>query len=140
MRRGVTLVVAALLSLPSAVQCHPRSQLQDGMPATESADFALAGMRAELEPAYRKRGLGLDFEGTKPNRHFYMWSVIPTWGQGVYHFAVDRRTGDVWAYFGCKRLRSRQLASLQAKFRRRFHVTARQVRRIEREGFPGSAC
>jgi hypothetical protein len=84
--------------------------------------------------------LGLDFEGAKPNPHFYAWDVIPTWTDGLEYFAVDRRTGDVWAYFGCERVRSEELANLQARFRRRFDVPAWRVRQIEREGFPGEYC
>jgi hypothetical protein len=114
---------------------HSGSQPLDRLTGKESADFALAAERAELEPRYRKRGLGLDFEGTKPNPHFYTWTVIPTWGEGFVYFAVDRRTGDVWAYLDCKLVRSRELATLQERFRRRFDVPAWQVRQIEREGF-----
>ena len=143
MRRDVKIVVAGLVLLPgtlAASASHSRAQLPDNLPARESGDFALAAERALLEPAYRHRGLGLDFEGELPNSHFYQWSVIPSWGQGVEHYAVDRRTGDVWANLGCERVRSRELAALQARFRRRFHVSASQVREIEREGFPGTGC
>jgi hypothetical protein len=115
------------------------SSLPDRLQRRGSADFALAGERAELEPSYRMRGLGLDFEGTKPNSHFYTWDVIPSWGEGIDYFAVDRRTGDVWAYLGCRLLRSRELTILQTRFRQRFDVSAWQVRMIEKEGFPG-AC
>jgi hypothetical protein len=148
MRQGVKVVgnaalIAELVLLPRpviALQSDLPTQLPDRLPRKESAEFALAAERATLEPAYRKRGLGLDFEGVKPNHHFYTWTVVPTWGQGVVYFAVDRRTGDVWAYLGCERVRSRELAALQAKFRRRFNVSAWQVRNIEQEGFPGPDC
>jgi hypothetical protein len=144
MWQGLKAFVAGSMILPSALlpaHANSRPRLQDRLPAAESADFALAGMRAMLEPAYRKRPLGLDFGGTeRRNAHFYFWMIIPTWGQGLDYFAVDRRTGDVWAYFGCKRLQSRDLAALQAKFRRRFDVSASEVRQVEREGFPGPPC
>jgi hypothetical protein len=90
--------------------------------------------------ALRQQNLGLDFEGAKPTPHFYTWTIVPTWGQGVVYFGVDRRTGDVWAYLGCERVRSGELAALQAKFRRRFNVPAWQVREIERDGFPDANC
>ena len=51
-----------------------------------------------MEPRYRKRGLGLDFEGATPNSHFYTWAVIPTWGEGSDSHIVDRRTGDGAVY------------------------------------------
>lgn len=143
MRKGVKIVVAGLALLPGALAAsgsHSRARLPDNLPARESGDFALAAERALLEPAYRHRGLGLDFEGEHPSPHFYQWSVIRSWGQGIEHHAVDRRTGDVWANLGCERVRSRELAALQARFRRRFHVPASQVRKIEREGFPASGC
>ena len=107
---------------------------------SDSAAFALAAERAELEPAYRIRGLGLDFEGEKPNSHFYTWAVVPSWGQGSTHFAVDHRTGDVWAYLGCKRVQSRELAFLQAKFRHRAKLPPADVAMIRREGFPDPDC
>ena len=134
-------VIAGLLLLPmplAAAESRSDPQVPDRLTVKESADFALAAERAELDPAYRKRGLGLDFEGAKPTPHFYSWNVIPTWGQGFVYFAVDRRTGDVWAYLGCQRVRSRELGALQAKFRQRFDVTAEQVREIERGGAPTS--
>ena len=140
---GVAAIVVELALLPArprAMDSHSPSPVPDRLPRIESADFALAAERAELEPAYRRRGLGLDFEGAKPSSHFYTWTVIPTWGQGVVFFAVDRRTGDVWAYLGCERVRSPKLAALQARFRRRFKVAAWQVLRIEREGFPDPDC
>src|ERR1700710_891703 len=108
MRQGAKIVVAGLVLFPSsltALESHSRSQLPDRLPRIESANFAFAAMRAELEPAYRKRGLGLDFEGAIWNRHFYSWMVVPTWGQGLDYFEVDRRTGDVWADSGCERVR-----------------------------------
>ncbi len=136
-------IVTGLLLFPTsstALESHSRAQLPNRLTRMESADFALAAERAELEPTFRKRGLGLDFEGEKPTRHFYAWTVIPTWGQGVVHFSVDRRTGDVWAYLGCERVRSRELGALQARFRRRFNVGAWQVQKIERVGFPDPNC
>lgn len=130
------LALAAALALASG-----RAQLPDRLPKAASADFAIAGDRAQLEPAYRKRALGLDFEGTKPNSHFYDWSVIPSWGQGVTFYFVDRRTGDVWGgYVLCKPIHSPQLSSMQARFRRRYHISAGTVRRIEREGSPDEDC
>ena len=118
------------------------SQLPDRLQRVESADFARAAARAEMEPRYRKRGLGFDFEGATPGPHFYTWTIIPTWGQGVIYYAVDRRTGEVWPYFGCKRIQSPELAALQARFRRHFKVPAWRVRQIEREGNPnvGADC
>ncbi len=130
----------AILAAAVSLTGHSESQLPDRLPRIASADFALAAERAELEPRYRERGLGLDFEGARPNPHFYTWTVVPTWGQGAVFFAVDRRTGDVWAYLGCKLVRSRELASLQARFRSRFDVPAWRVRQIEKEGYPGEAC
>src|SRR5258706_15984406 len=129
-----------ILAAAAGLTSHSGSQLPDRLQAKESADFARAAERAELEPRYRKRGLGLDFESGRPKPHFYTWTVIPSWGQGVDYFAVDRRTGDVWAYLGCELVRSRELASLQARFRRRFDVPPWRVRQIEKEGFPGEAC
>jgi hypothetical protein len=116
------------------------SQLPEKLQAKESADSALAAERAEMEPRYRKRGLGLDFEGATPNSHFYTWDVIPTWGEGIDYFIVDRRTGDVWSAFDCKLAHSQELAHLQARFRRRFGVPAWRVRKIESEGYPGLGC
>jgi hypothetical protein len=142
MRKGMTAMVAglALLAGTVAARSRPRAAPPDRLSAAISQDFADAAMRAQLEPSYRKRGLGFDFQDRRPNRHFHSWMVIPTWGQGVHYFSVDRRTGDVWADASCELVRSPKLASLQAKFRRRFRVTASQVQQLERQGFPGPAC
>ena len=133
--RSVLLVV--LIAASAALAGTP---LPDRLSREESADFALAGARAQLEPSYRKRALGLDFEGERPNSHFYTWSVIPTWGQGVSFYSVDRRTGDVWPALGCELIHSRELAALQARFRQRFNISKRLVRRIESEGDPNVGC
>jgi hypothetical protein len=122
---------------PESVAARARYELADSLPQKQSAEFALAAQRAMLDPGYRKRELGLDYDGAKPNSHFYSWMVVPTWGQGVAFFSVDRRTADVWAHLGCRRVQSPELAALQTNFRRRFKVSAAQVRAIEREGFPG---
>lgn len=136
---GVT-AIALFTAASEARSSLSGSKLPDKLPSKESADFALAAERAELEPSYRMRGLGLDFEGAKPNPHFYTWMVVPSWGQGVVFFAVDSRTGDVWAYLGCQLVRSQELATLQARFRQRFGVPAWRVRQIERGGFPDEDC
>jgi hypothetical protein len=136
---GVT-TIALLTAARGVGSSHSGSQLPDRLQRTESTDFVLAAERAELEPGYRKRGLGLDFGGTKPNSHFYTWTVIPSWGEGVVYFAVDRRTGDVWAYLGCELVQSPELATLQTRFMRRFEVPAWRVRQTEKEGFPGEDC
>lgn len=133
---GVTAIVL-ITAVHAASTSHSGSLLPDRLPSRESADFALAGERAELEPSYRKRGLGLDFEGAEPNSHFYTWTVVPSWGEGVVFFAIDRRTGDVWRPMGCGLVRSKELSTLQAHFRRRFGVPAWRVRQIEKQGFPG---
>jgi len=114
-------------------------QLADRLDRQESGDFVLAAMRAELEPSYRKRGLGLDYEGTEIP-HFYSWAVVPSWGQGVDYFVVDRRTGDVWADLGCRLIRSKELTALQKRFRRRFRVPTAEVQRIETAGSPAIGC
>ncbi len=116
-------------------------QLPDRLPRTESADFAIAAERAQLEPSYRKRPLGLDFNGTSPNPHVYLWTVVPTWGEGFVHFYVDRRTGTVWGGYGdCGPVHSPELAALQTRFRHRFHVSQSMVRQIERTGDPREEC
>lgn len=64
MMLGVRSAVAGLVLLPGsllALERHSRFELPDRLPRVGSADFVLAAMRAQLEPAYRKRGLGLDF-------------------------------------------------------------------------------
>jgi hypothetical protein len=145
-RFSAVLTAAVIAFQSSEVLAHDAgpspsgSQLPEKLEAKESADFALAAERAELEPRYRKRGLGLDFEGATPNSHFYTWAVIPTWGEGIDYYIVDRRTGDVWSAFDCKLAHSQELANLQARFRRRFSVPAWRVREIEREGYPGLGC
>ena len=124
----------------SALALAVTAALADSLPKGQSANFALAAERAQMEPRYRKIGLGLDFEGVTPNRHFYTWIVVPSVGEGVDYLAVDRRTGDVWAYLACKRLRSPELAALQARFRRRYHVPESLVRQIEKAGSPTTGC
>jgi hypothetical protein len=116
------------------------AELSDRLPRNESADFAVAAHRAVLEPSYRNRKLGWDFEGEKPNAHFYTWTIVPSWGQGVSFYSVDRRTGDVWAALGCGLIQSPEIAALQANFRRRFGITKGQVQRIERQGNPNTGC
>ena len=129
-----------ILALTGSLARHAEPQLTDGLSAVESANFVKAAYRAELMPSYRKRGLGLDFEGTRLNPHFYSWTVIPTWRQGLAYFAVDRRTGDVWPALGCERARAPELAALQTRFRQRFGVPAWRVRQIEKEGNPDKGC
>ena len=138
--RTLTLMLALLPAALAAADRHSGPQLPDRLSRIDSAALTRAAMRAELQPAYRRRPVALDFEGAQTNPHFHFWTVIPTWGQGVYHFAVDRRTGEVWTYFGCKPARSTELAALQEKFRRRFNISRLQVRKVEREGFPGTPC
>jgi hypothetical protein len=128
------LALAAALTLSA-------SHLPDRLPRVGSADFALAAERSELEPNYRKRPLGLDYNGVATNPHFYFWTVIPTWGQGVDYFYVDRRTGSVWGgYADCRPIHSPHLAALQARFRRKVHIAASEAQRIEREGSPEDEC
>jgi len=128
------LAVAAALALVSV-----EGPLPDRLAREKSADFALAGERAQLDPRYRRRPLGLDYNAAAPD-HFYLWTVIRTWGQGVEYFYIDRRTGTVWGGYSCGPIHSPQLASLQLRFRRRFHIPSSKVREIEREGGPQEEC
>ncbi len=113
----------------------------DRLPGKDSAAFAIAAERAQLEPRYRKRALGLDRNSDAAYPHFYYWTVIPTWGEGFDYFWVDRRTGAVWGgHSACTPLHSPELAALQARFRRRFHVSVSTVRRIDRDGSPKEEC
>jgi hypothetical protein len=75
----VKALVALLLLAPSPLEAlgsHPRPSLPDRLTAVESARSVRAAERALLEPAYRKRGLGLDDWGRKLP-HFDSWGVIP---------------------------------------------------------------
>jgi hypothetical protein len=137
---GSVAAIALLTAATEAASSQSDFQLPDRLSKTESADFALAAERAELEPAYRKRGLGLNFEGAMSDPHFYSWTVIPSWGEGLVYFAIDRRTGDVWAYLGCELVQSQKLALLQESFRHRFNVSVWRVRQIEKRGFPSEDC
>jgi hypothetical protein len=132
--------VLVALTLAARLAGDHGSQLPDRLSAKTSADFALAAMRADLAPRYRTRGLGLDFGGAKPNAHFFTWTVIPTWGEGFDYFIVDRRTGVVWAAFGCRLAKSPELTGMQVRFRRRFGVPAWRVRQVERDGYPQEDC
>jgi hypothetical protein len=140
------LVLAATSAAGSPVAVRgadsPSDRLgTDRLPRRDSAEFALAAARAQLEPNYRKRPLGLDYNGDAGNPHFYFWTIIPTWGQGVVYFYVDRRIGTVWGgYSNCRQIHSPELTALQARFRRRFHVPTSKVRQIEREGSPQEEC
>ncbi len=131
---------AKLMLAASVLLVNSLPQLPDRLPMEDSAAFALAGERAQLLPNYRGRGLGLDFQGTPYNAHFYSWAVVPTWGKGIDYFSVDRRTGDVWADLGCELMRSPKLTALQARFRHQFHIPALLVRQIEKEGSPAIGC
>jgi len=140
---AIVVVATALVLLTAARGSGPpnlQSQLPNLLPMKESADIAAAAYRAELEPSYRKRDLGFDFDGTKPNQHFFTWMIIPTWGQGVSFFGVDRRTADVWDYLGCRLIKSDELTAIQSRFRQRYHIPLWRVRQIEKEGFPGEDC
>ena len=113
----------------------------DMLPRKDSGKLALAADRAQMEPRYRRRPLGLDYNAKAGNSHFDFWTVIPTWGQGVVNFYIDRRTGTVWGgYSDCRPIHSPELTALQTRFRRRFHVPASKVRQIEREGSPQEVC
>jgi hypothetical protein len=116
--------------------------LPDRLPRKASSEFAVAADRAQLERRYRKMGLGLDWGGVPSDHpHFYTWTVIPTLGQGVRYYWVDRRTATVWGgYVNCEPIHGAPLAALQARFRRRYHLTQSEVRRIEREGSPLAEC
>ena len=140
------LVLAATSAAGSPVAARevdsPSNRLgTDRLPRRDSAEFALAAERAQLEPSYRKGPLGLDGNGDAGSPHFYSWTIIPTWGQGVVYFYVDRRIGTVWGdYSDCRPIHSPELTALQARFRRRFHVPTSKVRQIEREGSPQEEC
>ena len=134
------LAAIGLTENPAAAR-DARASRADKLPGKDSAAFAIAAERAQLEPRYRKRGLGLDGNSDAAYPHFYFWTVIPTWGEGFDYFWVDRRTGTVWGgYSACTPIHSPELAALQARFRRRFHISVSTVQQIDREGSPQEEC
>jgi hypothetical protein len=141
---ALALAVTGAAENPVATREVDTSSVHSGadrLPRKDSAAFALAAERAQLEPSYRKRPLGLDYNNDTSNPHFYSWTVVPTWGQGFVYFYVDRRTGTVWGgYSNCTPIHSPELADLQARFRRRFHIQVSKVRQIDKEGSPQEEC
>ena len=135
-------IIFALVLTSVSASGSPNAPLgADRLPKQDSAEFARAAERALLEPTYRKRPLGLDYNGNAEHIHFYSWTVVPTWGQGFAYFYVDRRTGTVWGSYGvCQPIHSPELTVLQPRFRRRFHISASTVRQIDQEGSPQLEC
>ena len=57
------------------------------------------------------------------DRFLYV-TLVPSRGEGVLNFAVDRGTGDVWsAASSCLEITNRHLRSLQLRLRRRLGVS-----------------
>ena len=149
MVKSASMIALAIVAIgasenPAAAREIAASSIRseaDRLPRKESAAFAVAAERAQLEPSYRKRPLGLDFNDDAVDPHFYHWTVIPSWGEGFVYFYVDKRTGTVWGgYANCTPIHSPELAALQARFRRRFKIPVSKVRQIDREGSPLEEC
>lgn len=73
-----------------------------------------------LMPKEKKVSAGL--EARSDERYLYV-TVVPSRGQGVLDFAVDRRTADVWTTSACSDRTSPRLRRLQLKLREQLRLS-----------------
>jgi len=92
----------------------------------------------ELVKAFQKDhgegGNGLEKYEVKEYPGFQFFQAVPDPPSGRIHYAVDRRTGDVWDAVICDHLTSRSLAKLLIAIRKRIGLTEEVYRNLHRDG------
>jgi hypothetical protein len=82
----------------------------------------------------REKRLGFDFmdDQARPDERYLVITLVPSRGEGVLNFAVDRKTGDVWsAASSCLEMTNSRLRGLQAKLRRQLGVSRSEYARLK---------
>jgi hypothetical protein len=82
----------------------------------------------------RSTGFSLDKYENKDSPGFQFFQVLGDDPYGSIHYAVDRKTGDVWSEAPCKNLTSPSVKKLQQAIRNRIGLTADELRKARRRG------
>ena len=128
-------VVHALLvlSFAAAQEGPPKSFAVTNDDAKRLVNLALKEQGAAKLP-------GLWVEPLKNARDDGFYFLDATWnnpgpaGVSVGHFAVDRKTGDMWDAVVCRRINSPKVKEFQSKLRRRMGMTKEIYEKVKRSG------
>jgi hypothetical protein len=132
--RIIRVVLSFCLLVPSAgmAQNVPPARAVTSQEAEELVRHALDPRSLTL-PKF-----GLDNFKDTHHPDFYFFDA--TWDSPGGHlggFAVDSKTGDVWAAAICRRYNSRRLRSFQKEIRKQIGLNEREYRKLKR---PGPMC
>ncbi len=113
--------------------------LHQGSSRNERREISEAEARGLAKAALRKEvrnlpDLRLDLQRGYPDRPGFYWfeatAFVRDASPVLGHFAVNRRTGDVWDPVGCKKLTSPDLKSAQQSVLKRISMSDRELRRL----------
>ncbi len=131
MKLAIIILLASAVSL-AAWDSAPK-QL-----TPEQAEL-LARTAAESIGLTKLKGFSLDMSQIKEFPDYYFFEVLinQPGAQGISErYAVNKLTGDVWATFGCSRVSSRHLASLQRKMRSELGLGEKEYSRHRKDASP----
>lgn len=124
MRPGALLLVA--LAFSSSIPLNARSR---DLTREEAEQLLLAAL-----PGETRRLPGLEFEGGTIDGDFCffsgLWSNPDCCSSNAWHFAIDRRTGDVWSAVVCRSYTSRAFRKLQRTMWRRIDLPSMEYERL----------
>ena len=97
-----------------------RSRLH-GLTAMEAETLAELAVRHQIEGIRNKGNFSLEEFVPEPDDSFYTFEALGVWSPGlgsavIGHYSVNKKTGDVWDLFACKRLKFRALRDLQERY------------------------
>jgi hypothetical protein len=119
-------LAAALFVTPGPSVGSPKDRLV-------SVEQAKLLTYAALTPSERR--LGADFGGSEAQERYLYVTLVPSRGEGVLNFAVDRRTGDVWsATSSCLEITNSRLHRLQVETRHQLGISGSDYAKLRTHG------
>lgn len=109
-----------LAALVAALSLAPFSLAASGQNRLVTVQEAKSLVFQALTPKEKALSGGVD--ARSDGRYLYV-TVVPTRGQGVLNFAVDRRTADVWTTSACLERTNPRLQRLQLKLREQLRLS-----------------
>lgn len=88
-----------------------------------------------LTPSEKRLGFDFMDDQACPGERYLAITLVPSRGEGVLNFAVDRKTGDVWsATSSCLEMTNSRLSALQAKLRRQLGISRSEYAKLKTHG------
>lgn len=118
------------------------SERLSGLTRREAAALAVLVVRHQIEDIKHKGNFSLDPFDPEPDNRFYTFEALGVWspepGSAVIgHYSVNKKTGDVWDLFTCKKVDFDSLRILRERYLHQAGFASRKdLKSVNRSAVP----